>query len=220
MRPGISAPNTSSLSIERIRSQLDQLSGEQRRAAVYALENPEIIALTSTREAAAAAGVIPNTFVRLSRTLGFDGFKAFKTQLARTSFQPTEQARQLQTRSAKGQMAGLYGDIMSAASINLQSLMIDDQTHAVQAAARALNQAKKVYVLGVGIANALAQNFAYLGGMALENIVALPRDGSEPADGLIRAGAGDALIAMTFKPYRREVIEAVQAARDARLRST
>ena len=49
--------------------------------------------------------------------------------------------------------------------------------------------------------------------MALENIVALPRDGSEPVDGLLRAGPGDCLIAMTFKPYRREVVEAVEAAK-------
>ena len=50
--------------------------------------------------------------------------------------------------------------------------------------------------------------------MALDNIVALPRDGSEPVDGLLRAGPGDCLIAMTFKPYRREVVEAVAAARE------
>ena len=75
-----------------------------------------------------------------------------------------------------------------------------------------INAARKVYVLGVGMANPVALNFAYLGTMALDNVTAIPRDGSQPVDSLIRAGQGDVLIAMTFKPYRREVVEAVEAA--------
>jgi len=44
-------------------------------------------------------------------------------------------------------------------------------------------------------------------------VFAIPREGSLPIDGLVRADKGDVLIAMTFKPYRREVVEAVELAR-------
>lgn len=204
--------NGTNVPYERLRAELPHLSAEQRKAAVFALENPDRISLASTREAAAAAGVTPNTFVRLSRTLGFDGFKAFKAQLARTSFQPTEQARQLQSRSVDGTLDTLKHEVLSAAEDTLRALEDSATTADLQAAAATINAARKVYVLGVGMANPVALNFAYLGTMALDNVTAIPRDGSQPVDSLIRASQGDVLIAMTFKPYRREVVEAVEAA--------
>ena len=45
-------------------------------------------------------------------------------------------------------------------------------------------------------------------------VVAIPREGSLPLDDLGRAGARDVLLAVTFQPYRSEVVEAVAAARD------
>ncbi len=199
---------------DSLRAQLPHLSLEQRKAATYALENPDRVSLASTREAAAAAGVTPNTFVRLSRVLGYDGFKAFKTHLARASFQPSRQALALQARTAAGTLDTLKHEVLSAAAATLRHLEVSATTTALQAAAQTIVAARKVYVLGVGMANPVALNFAYLGAMALDNIVALPRDGSQPVDGLVRAGAGDTLIAMTFKPYRREVVEAAAAAHE------
>ncbi|MEP4859016.1 MAG: SIS domain-containing protein, partial [Alphaproteobacteria bacterium] len=79
-------------------------------------------------------------------------------------------------------------------------------------AADAVIKARTTYVLGVGIANVIAGNFAYLAGMAVGSVVAIPRDGSLPVDGLVRADKNDVLMAMTFKPYRREVVEAVDVA--------
>ena len=49
--------------------------------------------------------------------------------------------------------------------------------------------------------------------MALDTVTAIPMAGSLPADDLARAGKDDVLVAMTFKPFRREVVEAVEAAR-------
>ena len=56
--------------------------------------------------------------------------------------------------------------------------------------------------------------FRTLAGMAMDRVEAIPRPGSVAVDDLARAGEGDVLIAMTFKPYRREVVEAVELARE------
>ena len=57
-----------------------------------------------------------------------------------------------------------------------------------------------------------ARNFTYLANMAVDTIEAIPRHGSVAIDDLARAGKGDVLIAMTCKPYRTEVVEAVALA--------
>ena len=48
--------------------------------------------------------------------------------------------------------------------------------------------------------------------MALDNLVAVPRGGGLPVDDLARAGPGDVVLAMTFEPYRSEVVQAVRLA--------
>tara|TARA_B100000676_G_scaffold104275_1_gene104071 strand:+ start:13324 stop:13713 length:390 start_codon:yes stop_codon:yes gene_type:complete len=49
--------------------------------------------------------------------------------------------------------------------------------------------------------------------MALGSVHAIPRDGSLAIDDVARAGPGDVLPAMTFKPYRSEIVDAVAIAR-------
>ena len=70
---------------------------------------------------------------------------------------------------------------------------------------------------GIVRPNALANIFAYLAGMALDNIRAIPRDGSLPIDDLAKAGPEDVLLAMTFSPYRSEVVDAVRSAREQKV---
>ena len=47
---------------------------------------------------------------------------------------------------------------------------------------------------------------------------AIPRPGSTPTDDLVWADDRDVLIAITQKPYRREVVEAVEVAKDQGVR--
>jgi len=53
-----------------------------------------------------------------------------------------------------------------------------------------------------------------LASMAVDTVSAIPQDGALPVDALARAKAGDVMLAMTFKPYRRDVVEAVEVARE------
>ncbi|MEL6335936.1 MAG: SIS domain-containing protein, partial [Pseudomonadota bacterium] len=84
---------------------------------------------------------------------------------------------------------------------------------AMKAAADAVVAARHCFILGVGANHTLARSFAYLAGQALDTVWPIPRDGSTAVDDLSRAGEGDVLIAITCKPYRTEVIEAVDLAR-------
>ena len=69
-------------------------------------------------------------------------------------------------------------------------------------------------MLGVGVNNANARNFTYLASTGMEQFHAIPRPGSTAVDDLARADRRDVLIAMTSKPYRTEVVEAVRIARE------
>ena len=57
----------------------------------------------------------------------------------------------------------------------------------IRAAARDILSARATFILGMGIANPLARNFAYLASMAVDTVSAIPQDGALPVDALARA---------------------------------
>jgi len=203
--------------LDRLTNALTDLTPELRKAATWVLENPGEIGVSSVRSIADQAGVKPNTLVRMARAVGFDGFDDFRTpfreeiRTGRDSF--PDRARWLQSLARGGRTETLIADLAEAAIASIEELYSTTDPASLKAAADAIVAARKTYVLGVGVANPLARNFAYLAGMALDTVPAIPMAGSLPADDLARAGKDDVLIAMTFKPFRREVVEAVEAAK-------
>ena len=195
---------------------LENFTPEVHKAATYVLENPADIGVSSIREIALKAQVKPNTVMRLARSVGFTGFEDFRRPFreqireGRENFQ--DKARWLQSLASGGKLDGLYRDMAGASMDNLSGLYSGSDADKLRLAADEIVGARTTFVLGVGLINALARNFAYLANMAVDNVEAIPREGSLPADGLARAGEQDVLLAMTLKPYRREVVEAVEMA--------
>ncbi len=182
------------------------------------LDHPAEVGVSSISELADAAGVKPNTLVRMARAVGYDGYDGLREPFrevlrsGRRSF--PDRARWLQSIARDGRHGDLLKDMASDTLANLESLFAGMTAGSVKAAADRIVRARATYVLGVGIAHSLARNFAYLAGMALETVLAIPKDGSLPVDDLARAGQDDVLMAVTFQPYRTEVVQAVRAARE------
>ncbi|MEO0341899.1 MAG: MurR/RpiR family transcriptional regulator [Pseudomonadota bacterium] len=203
--------------LDHLTGKLAELSPELRKAASYVLENTTAISLSSLRELGDAADVKPNSFVRMARQVGFEGFEDFRAPFKSDIMQggPSfpDRARWLQSLAEGGQMAGLYRDMAEAAIRNIEETFsaIDDE--ALLAAANDIWNCRKVYTLGVGINAANAQNFTYLASTGLNDFVQVPKAGSTAIDDLARADEKDVLIAITCKPYRAEVVEAVQLAK-------
>ena len=196
---------------------LPQLSPQLRKAARYVLDHPREVGVSSISELANAAGVKPNTLVRMARAVGFDGYEGFRApfrefiRTGRADF--PDRARWLQTVARGGRHGELLTEMASGALSNIETLFAGITAEGIRSAAERIVQARATFVLGVGVAHALTRNFAYLAGMALETVVAIPKDNSLPVDDLVRAGAGDVLVAVTFEPYRTEVVQAVRVAR-------
>lgn len=202
--------------LEAVADRLQSLPGEVRKAAAYVLENPNEIGICSIREIAQSAGVKPNTFVRLARSAGFGGYDDFRTifreELRQRATDFPDRARWLQSLPGKGELADLYADMAASSLANIERMFSSCSTTNMESAARDIVNARMTYVLGLGVGSSVARNFAYLASMALDTVRAIPNDAALPVDGLIQAEEGDLLIAMTIRPFRREVIEAVELA--------
>ncbi|MEN8659627.1 MurR/RpiR family transcriptional regulator [Marivita sp.] len=210
--------NVSSAVLDRLSAEWDALTPEAQKAARYVLENPNDVGVSTVREIAEAANVKPNTFVRMARQVGFEGYEDFRAPFRDAIRQGAvsfpDRARWLQDIRKSGDLGGLYADMAEAAIRNVEDTFANVDAEAMKAAAEAIWASRQVFTLGVGVNNANARNFTYLASTGMTQFHAIPRPGSTPVDDLAWADKRDVLIAMSMRPYRTEVIAALEVARE------
>lgn len=204
--------------LERLAGELPALTPEARKAATYVLENPRDVGVSTVREIAEAANVKPNTVVRMARQVGFEGYddfrEPFRDAIRRGAADFPDRARWLQDIRKTGDMGALYADMVRDMLANVEETFADISTDDLKLAAGAIWRARRVFNLGVGVNNSVVRNFTYLASTGMTEFHAIPRPGSTPVDDLAWADEQDVLIAITCKPFRSEVVEAVKIARD------
>jgi len=210
--------NVSNTILDRLAGELSELTPEARKAATYVLENPRDVGVSTVREIALAANVKPNTVVRMARQVGFEGYEDFRAPfrdaIRNGAADFPDRARWLQDISKSGDLGGLYADMVRDVMTNIEDTFAGISTEDMKAAAEAIWNARRVFTLGVGVNNSVARNFTYLASTGMTEFHAIPRPGSTPVDDLAWADKNDILIAMTCKPYRSEVVEAVAIAKE------
>ena len=210
--------NVSNIVLERLSKEWEALTPEAQKAARYVLENPRDVGVSSVREIAEAAKVKPNTFVRMARQVGFEGYddfrEPFREAIRRGSVSFPDRARWLQDIAASGALGQLFADQVGSAIRNIEETFAGIDESSMEVAAKAIWASRKVFVLGVGVNNSNARNFTYLASTGMRDFNAIPRPGSTATDDLAWADERDVLIAITCHPYRSEVVEAVKIARE------
>ncbi|MEM6577060.1 MAG: MurR/RpiR family transcriptional regulator [Pseudomonadota bacterium] len=204
--------------LNRLSDEWDQLTPAAQKAARYVLENPQEVGVSTVRGLAEAAEVTPNTFVRMAQQVGFDGFADFQEPFRAAIREGTasfpDRARWLQAQVEQGAMGGLYAEMVGSALRNIEETFAGISVEDLQAAAKMIWDARQVFTLGVGVNSANAQNFTRQALTGMVQFYTIPRQGSTAVDDLHRTDERDVLIAITCKPYRAEVLEAVEVARE------
>ena len=210
--------NVSENVLEQLSAEWDNLTPEAQKAARYVLENRQTVGVSTVREIAEAAAVSPNTIVRMARQVGFEGFEDFRAPFREAIRQGTlgfeDRARWLQDIAKTGGMGALYADMVGSAIRNIEDTFAGISAKALQSAARDVWNSRQVFTLGVGVNNANARNFTYLASTGMVQFHAIPRAGNSAIDDLAFADKRDVLIAITCKPYRTEVVAALDVARE------
>jgi len=204
--------------IARLLAEFDDLPGQLQLCARYIIDHPHEVGMQSMRTLAADAKVQPNSFVRLARQLGFTGYDAMRERFrdfVRGGIGSTpDRVRWLQQMDRKGGSAAIFGSMAEACLENTEKMFARQSVPDLERAVELMIDARRVYVLGLGLAYPLAYNFWYVARMGFDHFILSPRHGSLPSDDVIRMDERDCLLAMTFQPYRRDTLSAVQQAKE------
>jgi DNA-binding MurR/RpiR family transcriptional regulator len=200
----------------RLLEAYDAMPRQLRAAAQWVLDNPRDVALLSMREQAKRAGVTPASMTRLAQRMGFDGFEGLRAlyaeRLRRGETEFSGRAEALVARRRKGGDGVLAFDLAETLERHMAALCRPDALDAVTAVAARLAGARRIHVLGYRSSYPVACHFAYVYGLAGGSVRLLDGPGGTGPDALREARKGDALLAVSVKPYTRAAIELVDYA--------
>ncbi|MDJ0950586.1 MAG: MurR/RpiR family transcriptional regulator [Alphaproteobacteria bacterium] len=212
-------PNTAKAVIAALTAAFPDLPPALQAAARHIIDHPREVGVQSMRALAAKTSVHPNAFVRLARQIGFDGYEEMRERFRDFVVAGDDlggfrdRARWLQEMAAKGGSAAILSEMAAAVADNVERGFRTQDVAQLEKACDAILRAGHVYVLGLGAVYDLAHQFWYVTRMAFGHIVPIPRHGSQPIDDLALVGQGDVLVALTFQPYRAEIMDAVRLAK-------
>lgn len=202
-----------------ILSRFDDLPPQLQAAARFVLDNPEEVALLTTREQAKRAGVSPAALTRLAQRLGLDGYDDVRRQHAEAlrarGVGMRGRARDLVAARREAGEPGFTRAFLEAGAENIHALARSEESAAaLAAAADLLAQARTIYCLGRRSSFASAFLANYLFGLLGRASVLVEGPGDGGLDRLAAIGADDVLLAVSVRPNARPVREVMRYARE------
>ncbi|MFJ5382328.1 MurR/RpiR family transcriptional regulator [Cupriavidus sp. CER94] len=215
-----SPPESLDALLDRLRTEFPNLSVQFQGGARYLLDHPRDIAIQSMRKVAANAGVQPATLVRLSQSLGFDGWQGlrelFVTAVREGGSQPyARRARKVVKDSDKPSGPGkMLAEMIEVQHHNLDALLANN-ADTLPRAADLLAAAPIVHVAGFRSCFPIAFTFHYIYGLFRSSVRLIRGDAGTLEMELRALNARDAVLVAGFAPYSHESLRVAQAAREA-----
>lgn len=174
-----------------------------QRVAVFALDNPDVIALNTIAVISDQAEVTPSTMVRFAKSLGYQGFTDMQSVFQESMRHvPTPYSQRIdQLSGGEEPETTVLHRFSQAASASIDQLeqQVDEAT--IVQASRILARARTIYIAGQGRATPVATYLHYtflkmgIQAVLIDGLASVMTDKAR----LIRKD--EALIAVSFSPY-------------------
>ena len=200
---------------DQLRERFSTLSPSLQQVARYVLDHPNDVVTQSMRTVGQHADVPPTTLVRFAQTFEFAGWTEFKQALTADMGLASDGGRQYgdKARSLIGRADHqLSAEMFAAQRHNLDVTEQHSGPH-LAAAAKLLEKAKAVHVMGMRACFPVAFSFVYVYRLFRQTVHLLEGMGGVREMQQRAISKGDVLVAISFAPYSQETVQAVEQAR-------
>ncbi|WP_188074567.1 MurR/RpiR family transcriptional regulator [Pusillimonas sp. ANT_WB101] len=206
------------LNDEQNSSRETRIGDKARHALRDMLQHPGLAAVDSISSLAKRNGVDPSTLTRLGKRLGFSGFSelqlVFRRHVAET--QPFYSGR-VQERLESIENITSMESVRYHAQSECQKLLSASESldpSALNRAVEMLVSAEHVYVLALRATYAFGYFFGSYLGTLRDDVTILAGPGSPLTADLDRLTKRDVLVAISFRPYTRSLVTAVDVIKE------
>jgi len=199
--------------VEKQNGNLDLPMGKaSERAVCSMLDNPKLVTMDSITSLADALDISPSSLSRISKMLGFSGFKSFQ-HMFRSQPQQQSHYYSRQLKKYASTSSSIISGLISQ-SIKQQEAIEDSLDQAsLDRICRLIKKAPRVHCFGYRQSFSLSSYLSYGLGMIRQGVQLLNGSGQGLAYSLGQLRTQDLLIGFSFKPYSSTTVRMMQVAK-------
>lgn len=191
------------------------LSKGHKKIADYIKNNYEKASFMTAASLGKAVGVSESTVVRFASQIGFDGYPDLQKYLQEMVKSHLTSVQRMDVAASRFENYDMLDRAFTSDIEMIKATRDGISREAFENSAQAINDAKKIYILGIRSSAALASFAAFYFRFLYENVVLIDTSASsEIFEQLFHINSNDVCIAISFPRYSSQTVKAINFAKD------
>lgn len=201
--------------LSSIQGGMSGFSKGQKLIANFILKSYDKAAFMTASKLGKAVNVSESTVVRFATELGYDGYPAMQKSLQEMIRNKLTSIQRIEVANDRIGTRDILPDVMHSDIEKIRMTLEELDRNQFNAAVDAVVNAKRIYILGIRSASALASFLGFYFNLIFENVVIVHTNSvSEVFEQVLRVGEGDVIIGISFPRYSQRTVKAMKFAHD------
>ncbi len=200
--------------LSTIQSGMSGFSKGQKLIANFILTSYDKAAFMTASRLGKTVNVSESTVVRFAAELGYDGYPAMQKALQEMIRSKLTSIQRIEVSNDRIGNQDILSMVMQSDIEKIRMTLEEADRLDFERAAEAIVSARRIYILGIRSAGAIAGFLGFYFNLIFENVVVIHSTSvSEVFEQILRIGPGDVIIGISFPRYSRRTVKAMQYAR-------
>lgn len=198
-----------------IHEKMPAFSKGQKRIANYILESYDKAAFMTASKLGKTVDVSESTVVRFASELGYDGYPSMQKSLQKMIRNRLTSVQRIEVSYDRIGDQDVLTSVLQADIEKIRLTLEEVDPQSFERAVDAIVKARKIYIMGVRSAASIATFLHFYFNLIFDNVVMVNATSESGVyENLIKVGAEDVVIGISFPRYSSRTVHAMRFARD------
>ncbi|MBO6128339.1 MAG: MurR/RpiR family transcriptional regulator [Pseudobutyrivibrio sp.] len=203
--------------VSKINEYYGKMSKGQKLLANYIMDNYDKAVFLTAAKLGEIIGVSESTVVRFATFIGYKGYPEFQKALEEMVRLKLNTADTVELTNGSIEQNGVLRSVLVADALKVKNTMETIDEVAFENAVEVINNARRIYVVGIRTCAPLASFLSFYLNMIFDNVVNLQTSStSELFEQMIHIDERDCLIGISFPRYSMRTLKALEYANNRR----
>ena len=199
--------------LNKIDKNYEQMSKGQKLLADYILKNYDKAVFLTAAKLGKGVEVSESTVVRFATQLGYQGYPGFQKALEELVRNKLNSIQRMEVTYGRISQSEILASVLQSDIEKIKLTLANMDQNAFELAVDTILNAKRIYVVGIRSCAPLANFLSFYLNLIFDNVTSVhTNSSSEIFEQLIRIGAEDVIIGISFPRYSMRTLKALEFA--------
>ena len=199
--------------LNKIDKNYEQMSKGQKLLADYILKNYDKAVFLTAAKLGKVVGVSESTVVRFATQLGYQGYPGLQKALEELVRNKLNSIQRMEVTYGRISQSEILASVLQSDIEKIKLTLANMDQNAFELAVDTILNAKRIYVVGIRSCAPLANFLSFYLNLIFDNVTSVhTNSSSEIFEQLIRIGAEDVIIGISFPRYSMRTLKALEFA--------